>query len=121
MEGVMNIDHMDFEQIGYTFKAGGDAIKFFRVRIDSLPKAKKAEGLARIADVERALKLSEAKFAQSLGYKLCRCTFPPEIMTWIEREQADVCLNEQCGRKHSVRPVPIDEGSIVRARRGIRR
>ena len=46
-----------------------------------LPKGdKRDKAELEIAAAERSLKLSEAVAARSLGYKLCQCEFPPNIM-----------------------------------------
>jgi hypothetical protein len=52
----------------------------------------------KITEAEDALKRSDGKLAKKLGYKLCRCTFPPQIMLWKEAQKAHVCPNPECGR-----------------------
>jgi hypothetical protein len=37
----------------------------------------------RIVAAERDISLAEAQLAVQLGYRLCRCTFPPQIMTKV--------------------------------------
>lgn len=44
-----------------------------------------------IAKAERLLKASEAAAAKAMGYRLCRCTFPPQIMLWKKTEKVHVC------------------------------
>lgn len=38
------------------------------------------EALEKAEQAERKLRIAEAQAAQDLGYELCRCTFPPQIM-----------------------------------------
>ena len=56
----------------------------------------------KIEEAERQLKLSEAELAKGLGFRLCRCTFPPQIMLWQEGERASVC--PQCGNRFPPKP-----------------
>ena len=48
---------------------------------DLLPESEEKESVTRRLDeAERAVQLGEAQIAQALGYHLCKCTFPPQIM-----------------------------------------
>lgn len=48
---------------------------------DALPEGEKKETLTlAIAEAEKASRIAEAQAAQALGYKVCQCTFPPQIM-----------------------------------------
>jgi hypothetical protein len=48
---------------------------------DALPEGEKKATLAHaLAEAETATKLAEAQIAHALGYNLCQCTFPPQIM-----------------------------------------
>ena len=64
-----------------------------------LPKSdkKKEEAGLAVERAEAALKRSDAPLAQTLGYQLRQCTFPPQIMLWNEELQQTACPN--CGRK----------------------
>ena len=64
-----------------------------------LPKSdkKKEEAGLALERAEAALKRSDAALAQTLGYQLRQCTFPPQIMLWNEELQQTACPN--CGRK----------------------
>lgn len=56
---------------------------------DLLPESKEKESVAkRIEEAERAVQLGEAQIAQALGYHLCKCTFPPQIMLSKGYEQS---------------------------------
>ena len=48
-----------------------------------LPKGEKADKAQKQIDqAADAIKKSEAELAKGLGFRLCRCTFPPQIMLW---------------------------------------
>lgn len=58
---------------------------------------------------------SEAELAKKLGYKLCRCSFPPEIMLWNKDHGASFC--PKCNDRNPVRIDPDEEpGDWVSAR-----
>ena len=40
----------------------------------------KAAAEKKLDEAERATELAQAQIAQALGYKLCKCSFPPQIM-----------------------------------------
>ena len=46
----------------------------------------------RIQEVEHALQLANAEMGESLGYPLCRCTWPPQIMVKAENSRQTVTL-----------------------------
>ena len=46
-----------------------------------MPAGEKKDAVAAsLAEASTQLKLAQAQIAQGLGYKLCRCTFPPTPM-----------------------------------------
>jgi len=71
------------EEINEYLRAGASALAIIRGAIPLLPKGKdrdKAE--INVEQAEKAIKSSEAALAKALGYHLCQCTFPPQIMLW---------------------------------------
>jgi hypothetical protein len=48
-----------------------------------------------LAQAEQVLVAPNVKLAHDLGYELCKCTFPPQIMLWNEEMGATVC--NRCG------------------------
>jgi hypothetical protein len=77
-------------------KTALDLFKGIRADLPKGPKADKAQ--AEIAKAEQALKLSEAELAKGLGFRVCRCEFPPPIMLWKENERASIC--PKCGHRY---------------------
>ncbi len=59
----------------------GQAIGLAKQTKDLLPESQDKEAIARSLDeADKAAKMAEAQIAQALGYELCKCTFPPQIM-----------------------------------------
>jgi hypothetical protein len=88
--------------------AGKGALDLMRSTWQMMPKGEKRDELAaKMAKAESALQASSAALAKSFGYKLCRCTFPPQIMLWKQAEKTNVC--EVCSSKDPVpeEPTPI--------------
>ena len=53
------------------------------------PEAK--ELTSQLKPLEENLKKLEAEVAERLGYELCKCTFPPQIMLFVKESNSDVC------------------------------
>jgi hypothetical protein len=80
--------------------AAKTALDIFKGIRSELPAGSRTTTInQQIEKAEAALRTSEAELAKALGYTLCQCTFPPQIMLWRESEQAHVCSNPTCGRK----------------------
>lgn len=63
-------------------------IEIFKQTKELLPNGTKKDTVKITLDeAETAFKLAESNIAQELGYQLCRCTWPPQIMLSIEREE----------------------------------
>ena len=53
----------------------------------------------RRAKAELCADLLNARLARDLGYRLCRCAFPPRPMLWNAASGAFVCETPGCGRE----------------------
>ena len=99
-------------------KTALDIIKGVRSELPKGPEADKAQ--QQIEKAETALKTSEAELAKALGFKLCRCKFPPPIMLWSAAEASNIC--PACGDKNPPPPVTHQmshhKSDWIRARRG---
>lgn len=61
--------------------ASRGVIGLFKDFRSMLPKGQPAEDVTRQIDAaEKALQASEAQLAKALGYHLCQCTYPPQVM-----------------------------------------
>lgn len=76
-----------------------DAIKYIKEAsflikaiLPKLPRnSKKQEIIQTLNEAEKRLKLAEAKSAKELGYPLCKCTWPPQIMLATKKENHFKC------------------------------
>lgn len=58
-----------------------DAISVAKGAKDLLPSGEMKDAIGKsLGAAENATQLAEAQIAQALGYRLCQCTFPPQIM-----------------------------------------
>lgn len=70
-----------FEAIKNSLSLFRDAITVVKGAKDLMPVGTDKETVEKsLMAAERAGHLAEAQIAQALGYRLCRCTFPPQIM-----------------------------------------
>jgi hypothetical protein len=99
-------------------KTALDVIKGIRSELPKGPEADNAQ--QQIENAESALKTSEVELAKSLGFKLCKCRFPPPIMLWNAAERTNIC--PVCSDRNPPPPVtrqmPDYEPDWIRARRG---
>jgi len=73
--------HASLDDVAQYIRASKDVMDIAKTLIGMLPKGTQHEGAERrLAEAERALRATEVQLAQSLGYHLCQCTFPPQIM-----------------------------------------
>jgi hypothetical protein len=88
-----------FQDLAQYVHFSKETLDLLRAAGGLLPKSeKRAEAEQKIAAAEDALKRADAALAQKLGFQLCRCTYPPQIMLWHEREKVMKCPNPDCGR-----------------------
>jgi hypothetical protein len=88
-----------FQDIAQYIHSAKDIIDLLKAAGGLLPKSeKRTEVEQKIAAAEDALKRADAALAQKLGFRLCQCTYPPQIMLWREREKITKCPNPECGR-----------------------
>ena len=76
---------MDLEIAKSFLSLAGQAIGVIKQGKELLPPGSQREAAEKkIAEAEQALALAEVRAAQSLGYELCRCTWPPQICLRID-------------------------------------
>lgn len=89
---------MDYVDIKGWFEAAKAALALLNAAKDAIPKGKpRDEAEAKIHEAESAMKKADAALANELGYRLCKCEFPPTPMLWREAEKAEVC--PRCGQQ----------------------
>lgn len=106
--------------LGYV-KAGKDLLDIFKSVREMLPKndpavAKKVE--AGIEKAEKELAATEAQLAKALGYKLCQCTFPPQIMLQNKELGKKICPKCRDQWPPDKPPLPEGFGRLAQARSG---
>lgn len=88
------------------------AIAIAKEAKDLLPEGEKKQTLVNsLSAAERQTQIAEAQVANALGYQLCRCTFPPQIMLRIGYKTQDYAVHEhfrcpQCGNEWPPPPAP---------------
>lgn len=61
-----------------------EALGLVKKTQDLLPDSAEKDAIDKsLEEAGKASKLAEAQIAQALGYKLCQCTFPPQVMLSI--------------------------------------
>jgi hypothetical protein len=95
-------------------KSALDIIKGIRAELPKGPQADIAQ--RKIEEAESALDISRAQLAKRLGFKLCQCSFPPQIMLLKAAERKHVCPS--CGNTFPLtQPSPDPyENPYLRAR-----
>lgn len=112
---------MDYSDVSGWLTASNSALQLMKSAFAMLPASVDRDAIeAKLKEAEDALRRSDAKLAKELGYRLCECTFPPQIMLWREADQAQVCPNAACGRRISWQRPEVNRGGsrLTAARRG---
>ena len=97
-------------------QAMSNALSVIKGAKDLLPSGPERDAAdAAIGQAEQAVRLAEAQAARQLGYPICRCTFPPQIMLMKEPDRYS-CPG--CGRIHDPTPTIVETGSSCIDARG---
>jgi hypothetical protein len=111
---------MDMKDLSEFVSASKGVIDLLKTAYAALPKSAESRGLEeQIAKAESQLKTAEAQIAKALGYRLCRCTFPPQIMLWDATRRKNVCAkcNDTFPPDRN-EPQRRPEGGLSRSRSG---
>jgi len=77
---------------------GASALGVLKSLKDLLPDSpEKEEAITKIEKAEKDLQIAQAKTAMEMGYQLCECTFPPQIVLLKNGEK----LCPLCGESYS--------------------
>lgn len=86
----------------------GESIGLIKQTKDLLPEGTDKTAIEKsLIEADKATKLAESQIAMALGYKLCQCTFPPQIMLskgYRKIDEEFVCPN--CNKSSIVPPQP---------------
>lgn len=107
---------VDYDEVKGWLTAGKVGLELLKTAVGFLPKGKDRDAAeAKLQEAEEALLRSDASLAKNLGYRLCRCTFPPQIMLWNKDERVSVCPS--CGdRFPRTQPETGFEDDVIGAR-----
>jgi hypothetical protein len=90
---------MDLKTITDGISLLGTAVSTVKAVVDILPKQDKEEVSKKLLEVEQQIKAAEAQIASGLGYELCKCTWPPQIMLYAgEAEYGEKVRCPACSR-----------------------
>jgi hypothetical protein len=86
----------------------GSVLSTVKSVIGMFPMRQKEEAAKELLQIEEKLQIAEAQIAKGLGYELCKCTWPPQIMV----HAGDVNYGERfrcpaCGRVVSPDDMPL--------------
>ena len=115
---------MEFTDLKDYVSLSKEALGLLKAAYSVLPKgAQRDDAEKKLEAAVALLARSDARLAKDLGYKMCQCTFPPQVMLWVEAENAWKCQNEPCGAKITRTRTreweeEQGEGRLVQARRG---
>jgi hypothetical protein len=87
-----------FQDLTEYIHLGKDTLDLLKAGVGLLPVKKRAEAEQKIAAAEAALQRADVALAQKLGFQLCQCSYPPQIMLWHEQEKVTKCPRKECGR-----------------------
>lgn len=93
------------EEIATVLKIAKSAVELGKEAKSLLPNSEEKEQIElRLEDVEKELRIAEASTAKELGYDLCQCSFPPQIMLFNNEKGATVCPNcgNSCNKRTTV-------------------
>ena len=96
---------MDIATITAGIQGMTNAIGLLKSAKDMLPNgAEKKTAEAAIQQAEQGFQAAQAQIAQSLGYQICKCTWPPQIMLTNEGDR-NIHKCPKCGIKVDTSPV----------------
>jgi hypothetical protein len=94
---------IDPTEVGTWLVAAKAGIEALKSAWSLLPRGPDKDALAsKIEEAEQAIGMADAKLAKELGYKLCKCTFPPQIMLWNKEKRTNIC--SLCGNEDPPQP-----------------
>jgi hypothetical protein len=75
------MSHISMSDVESYIQASKGVLDIAKTMIGMLPKGQQHDDAeVRLEQAHKALRAAEVQLAKSLGYHLCQCTFPPQIM-----------------------------------------
>lgn len=95
------------------------AVESLKAAKDPLPVGETKTAITqKIEEVEHAIQLANAEMGQSLGYKLCQCTWPPQVMrslSYSEEFHTEEVKCPNCGNVLSMHRDSKPSEAVVKA------
>ncbi len=83
-------------------KIAKSAIELGKSTLAHLPNSKeRVQAEKELEYMEKELKVVEPNLAKELGYQLCYCTYPPQIMLYNHAIGANIC--SVCGNENTTK------------------
>lgn len=107
----MNEINSAMESIKLGLTLFSEALGLVKKAKDVLPESKDKEAIEKsLEEADQAVHVAEAQIAKALGYNLCKCTFPPQIMLSNGYKESNYTHEEEfiCPKckKSSISPEP---------------
>lgn len=84
------------DEINEFLSAASQFLNVFKQAKDLLPDSKeKIDATEALRKAESSFRVAEAKLAQSMGFELCQCSWPPSIMVF--KHELDEYHCNECG------------------------
>lgn len=84
---------------------GREAFSFSKDLIkETVPESpNKVKAEEKFEEAEKAFRIAEANAARDLGYSICRCTWPPQIMLRIAgNEEVEISECPNCHQRENI-------------------
>lgn len=71
-----------------SLQLGKEALSYAKKITDLISNKSEKKAVAqKLEKAEKAFKIAETELAINLGYEICRCTWPPQIMLEMEADE----------------------------------
>ena len=92
----MNDISTTMENVKISLSLFSEAIGLVKKTQELLPDSEDKKAIEiGLNEAIKATKLAEAEIAQALGYNLCKCTFPPQVMLSVGYKEMDYSQIEE--------------------------
>lgn len=100
---------MNFEALKSAFESVGSAISTIKGVKDLMPNGEKKKAAEKaIEQAESQLKIAGAQAANELGFPICKCAFPPNVMLSKDGGKNYKC--PACGYGFATGPIAMSIG-----------
>ena len=111
MRGAVSLSHI-LEAFTKGLMALRGSLDVLKSAKDHLPAGEQKDLVEKkIEEADHSLRMANAEMGQSLGFQLCQCTWPPQLMVsvgYLEKDHVEQLKCPNCGKVVSLpgRPKP---------------